>query len=227
MMEDHIAAIELGLFPSSKLLVSLHKIVSPSSDTTDTNSINPHSIVQALDTLPSNQRHEKFSLMDASRIMSLDHIAVAANSALIRQLHFESYAQDNDSNTEEKAVKSRGLALETVVCAAGSTNVGSIMKDYAFDAKWNAANNSEGRDFHVLLFGYNVTKEEHLKTITKVGLNNPESTEYMMEHFHRSRSDEEVKSLIKVYKIGKEEVSNEGSSLEKAILNRVATKFYT
>ncbi len=224
-MEDRIAVIELGLFPSSKLLVSLHKIVSG----TDTTSINPHSVVQALDALPSNQRHDTFSLMDASRIMSLDHIAVAANSALIRQLHFESYAKDNeDSNSEEKAVKSRGLALETVVCAAGSTNVGSIMKDYAFDTKWNEANNSGGgRDFHVLLFGYNVTEEEHIEAITKVGLSNPESTEYMMEYFSRSRGDDEIKTLTKVYKLGKEEVSKERSSLEKAILNRVATKFYT
>lgn len=225
LLEPQIAAIEFGLFSSKKLLLSLHKLKpSPTSL-----SENPHSIVQKLDCLPSNEKHQRISLLDASRIISLDHISIAANTAMIRMSHHENI--NGDRINKNGAINKRGLALETVICAAGSTNVGSIMKDFAFDAKSNAAlslqNGSFGDEYNVLLLSYDCSEKEHLETISQVGLTVPEKIEDMIKYFDRKRGQQEVTALMKVFKVTAQEVGRDGSSLEKAVLNRVATKFYT
>uniref|UniRef100_A0A7S3PY61 Uncharacterized protein n=1 Tax=Chaetoceros debilis TaxID=122233 RepID=A0A7S3PY61_9STRA len=226
-VEPEIAVIEFGLFSSKKLLVSLHKLKpSPTSL-----SENPHSVVQKLDCLPSNEKHQRISLVDASRIISLDHIAIAANTAMIRMSHYENI-DSNTPNNNNGAMNKRGLALETVICAAGSTNVGSIMKDFAFDARSSAAlslqNGSlDDDEYTILLLSYDCSEKEHLETISQVGLTAPEKIQDMIQYFDRERGQQEVTALMKVFKVTAQEVSRDGSSLEKAVLNRVATKFYT
>eukprot|EP01083_Nonionella_stella_P206472 750970_1 len=158
--------------------------------------------------------------------MSLDHIAIAANTAMIRMSHYE------NTDNSDKTTKNRGLALETVICAAGSTNVGSIMKDFAFDARSSAAlslqNGSPGDDeYTVLLLSYDCSEKEHLEIISQVDLTAPEKIQDMIQYFDRERGQQEVTALMKVFKVTAQEVGREGSSLEKAVLNRVATKFFT
>ena len=196
--------IEFGLHPNKKLFLTLHRKIS----------INPHKITQTLSSLPNNANHAHYALMDATRIISLNHIAVAANSALMRP------SQHN------------GAALEVIVHAAGSTNVGAVLKDYAFDAHSKAAaaleNDSVGSGtqstYDVILLGFDVEEEDYRKIMDQVGLEKYEEEQDMHSFFERERTREEITRLIKLYKTTKEEVDMQG--IERAILNRVASKYH-
>ena len=115
----------------------------------------------------------------------------------------------------------------TVECAAGSTNVASILKDYAFDEHSKAAKEND-TGYNIILLGFDVEEEEYNNIMESqelgLGLDTPENEEDMKHFFARERSQEDKTALMKVYKITAPEVDMQG--MEKAILNRVATKFY-
>ncbi len=216
-LNGDITSIQFALHPDVTLRVTLHRSIP----------INPHEVVNQLFQLPNNSNSEKFAILDAKRITSLDQIAVAANSALLRQHQFQ---QKNGSC-------GRGLALETILCCAGSTNTASVLRDYAFDktsvAATQVGSRSSGDDdgddgcgkYDILCLGFCSSDEEFEKVISMLKIGDAESTEQVHTFFARVR-DEEKQELMKVYKITKEEVEMNGSSLEEAVNNRVAAKFY-
>lgn len=115
------------------------------------------------------------------------------------------------------------------------------MKDYAFDETSKAAaaiavKSDDGDDhddtagatttYDVILLGFDVEESEYEQVMKDVaGLNNPVDEEGMISFFERQRSDLDVTAMIKVFKTTKQEVAMQG--LERAVLNRVASKFHT
>jgi hypothetical protein len=199
-MPSTYLTLQFGLHPERLLNVSLHRKLKK----------NPHTISKMIASL-TNDNHKRFAIMDATRIISVDHIAIAANNALMR-------ISDTDN---------RGIALDTVICAAGSTNVMSVMKEYAFDQHSDAAkeeNNCTG--YNVLLLAFDCKADgEILSLIEQLGLGEHDSLEDTHSFFARQRSNDQMSALMKAYKITKEEVEMRNSSLESAIINRLATKY--
>ncbi len=192
---------EFGLHPGKKLFITLHKNVNT----------NPHDMTKALGALPQNDTLHHYAVMDATRIVSLNHINIAANNALMRGLSF--------------GQSKRGIALDTVVCAAGSTNVGSVLKDYAFDKNSKAATDSDSGDtYNVIFLGFDVEEDEYEIVMNEIGLMQPDSEESMISFLERERSNEDVIAMTKIFKTTKEEIDMQG--LERAVLHRVASKFH-
>lgn len=204
----HITKINFALHANVTLRVSLHKSIQA----------NPHQIVTKLLALSGNESSEKFAILDAKSIVSLNQIAVGANSALMRHFQFE--LKNGSCN--------RGVALETILCCAGSTNTGSVMKEYAFDQHSVAAKDESnlGGGYDVLFLGYCESDEEFKDITTSMQLGVPENESGIEKYFSRNRNDKELADLMKIYKITKDEIEMCGSSLEKAVLNRVAAKFH-
>ena len=198
--------VQFGIHPNRKLILTLHKKIHP----------NPHALTNIISSLPNNSNYAHYAIMDAERIVSLNHITIAANNALMR-------LSTNDKIT-------RGAALDTIVCSAGSTNMGSIMKDYAFDQHSKAATSNENdvegssSGYNVLLLGFDINEDEYEQVMHEIGLKDPEDEKSMHCYFERERGNDEITALIKVFKTTREEVEMQG--LEKAVLNRVASKFY-
>ena len=217
----HLSSITFGLHPETTLRVSLHKSIPT----------NPHHVVVnkvISSSIPSNANSETFAIMDASRIISFNQISVAANTALLRKYQYEC----------KNGTSKRGIALETILCCAGSTNTASVLRDYAFDKNSNAAkellndSNGGGNDnanggYDVFCLGYCNSDEEFVQIVESLNLGPSETNDNIHAYLSRSRSEQETNELMKVYKITKEEIEMFGSSLEKAVNNRVAAKFYT
>jgi len=93
----------------------------------------------------------------------------------------------------------------------------------------NATGNAGGTTAHtVLAIGFDCKDDQEYQTfLADVGLSNyPSSNSVCMEeYFHRERSEQELGRLMKAYKISQSEIDMDGSSLENAVLTRVATKF--
>jgi hypothetical protein len=196
-MASPYLTLHFGLHPDRHLNVSLHR--NPKK--------NPHEISKMI---ASHDSHKRFAIMDATRIISINHVAIAANNALMRL-----------SDTEQ-----RGIALDTVICAAGSTNVMSVMKDYAFDHQSDAAKKNSCDGYNVLLLAFDCKSDGEISNMIKVlGLGGHDSLEDTHSFFSRQRSNDQISTLMKAYKITKEEVDMRHSSLERAIIHRVATKY--
>lgn len=212
--KDEITTINFALHPNTSLRVSFHKSIP----------VNPHQVVNKLFTLPDNATSDKFVIMDAKNIVSLDQISIAANTALLRRYQF---AQKNGVGN------CRGLALETMYCCAGSTNTASVLKDYGFNKESVAAKEaSDGTSgggvgmYDVFCLGYCESDEEFRKVTSDMQLGVSVSASGIKEYLLRTRDEKEMNSLMKVYKIRKDEIEMYGSSLEKAVCNRVAGKFF-
>lgn len=204
----YITTINFALQPDVSLRVSLHKSIQ----------VNPHDVVNQLLALPGNAHSEKFAIMDARRILNMEQITIAANNALLRKFQFE---LKNGSST-------RGIALETILCCAGSTNTGSVLREYAFDKHSMAAQDqSDQGGYDIFLLGFCESDEEFEDMTKSLELGMSESEIGLKKYFSRERNDKEMNDLMKVYKVTKDEVEMYGSSLEKAIINRVASKFHT
>jgi hypothetical protein len=248
LLKDRIVHLRSVLFPSVNVFCALHTNIS----------VNPHILTQRLSSIvvdkrsdsdnnndnvngtSSNETHDHYAIMDASRITSLEHLAIAVNAALLRASgQAKAINGNNDSNSaagtsHQIMGQKRGRALDTIVCAGGSTNVASVLKDFAFNEHSIAAEEAKTEtksDYNVVLIGIDVTLEQYadLTMNVNIGLTNseqhqPEMIEDMIAFFGRERSKEEVTQLIKVFKTTREEVNMQG--LEKAIINRVASKFY-
>jgi hypothetical protein len=171
--------------------------------------------------------------MDADRVVSLQHIAVAGNIALARCARWE--AQDvnitNNSNNNR-----RGIGQEAVICAAGTSHTGYALRDYGFfdvapasepekkqkqmqqDAKARASS------FTILAIGWDCEGDaDYEKFLEDMGLADGRTD--MRQYFGRPRSKQELAGLLKAFKVSQNEVDMDGSSLEHAIITRIATKF--
>ena len=111
------------------------------------------------------------------------------------------------------------------------------MKDFGFNESSIAAEEAKTTTetetqavYNVVLIGIGTTLEQYIETMTndQIALassqRQPETIVDMVAFFGRERSQTEVMQLIKMFKITKEEVAMQG--LEKAIINRVAAKFF-
>ena len=254
-LKDGIVHLKIGLFPDVNVFITLYKNIST----------NPHILVQRLSSITvdtvtdtdtdtdsgidastlTNETHDHFAIMDASRIASIDHLAIAVNSALLRANNAIATASNstngnvNGTSTSPQMGQKRGRALDTIVCAGGSTNVGAVLKDFGFNESSIAAEEAKTTTetetqavYNVVLIGIGTTLEQYIETMTndQIALassqsqRTPETIADMVAFFGRERSQTEVMQLIKMFKTTKEEVAMQG--LEKAIINRVAAKFF-
>ena len=102
------------------------------------------------------------------------------------------------------------------------------MREYAFDHHSVAAKDESnlGEGYDVLFLGLCESDQEFKDIVTSNQLGIPEDERGLEKYFSRNRNDKELADLMKIYKITKDEVEMCASSLEKAVLNRVAAKFH-
>ena len=228
--DNAVTTLTFGLFPDTNLKVGLF-LSSPKAPQELTSQL------AALDNATSSIG-ERYALLDATRIISLNHLGIAANSALVRLKNFRLMQEDEEEKISQdeskeqgdaKKRKARGIAIDTIICCGGSTNVQSVMKDFAFIPPPTTPP-EEGTTYNYILLGYNCSSDdEFLKVAQDTGLTSSTSistNDEMNSFFARERTMQETKDLMKVYKLTSFEVEMKSSSLEEAIMNRVATKFY-
>lgn len=222
----HIVTLKFALHSNRNLRLSLHTHVST----------NPHIISTRTAALPANNDSgDRFAVIDAKRVVGITHLGTAANSAFLRLNSCDrssSAASTVAGDASQVGRKRRGAALETVLCAGGSTNVGSVLKDFAFDRNSMAASDAEKspesteRRYDVLFLGYDCeTDEEFIDVLSSVGLDPPVDECQWKAYFERDRDDKELREIAKLFKISPEELIMDDFSLEKSVLNRVAVKY--
>lgn len=169
----------------------------------------------------------------------MTHIGIAANSALLRLHHFEqSTVNATNTNTNNTTTiptdtgvkKRRGAALETILCAGGSTNIGSVLKDFAFDKNSLAAaaaaasvlqQPEQPQEYDVLFLGYDCeSDDEFTNVLSDVGLDVPRDESAWNAYFARERDGKEMQEMAKIFKLSPEELARDGFSLESAVLDR-------
>lgn len=211
------ANLSFGLFPSSTLRLRLISV--PTSNKNNTNPLSK--LFQELD-------DKRFSFLDAHRIIGISHVATAANLALMRRSQRE---QKIESGSDDNK---KGIAFETVLCLAGSTHVGNILRDYAFQSSSNDKNNKNKNNIEnttILVLGYDCTKSEMDEFISNKILSSVGSSTQLnqrqkfLSYLDRTRTEEEKKDIMKLFKLTKEEIDM--SSLEQAVVNKVGTKYIT
>lgn len=195
------AVISFGFHPDHSLRFSLHNEVTE-----------PASVAKKV--FSYGDDCGRFGLVDSSLIQSPTHLAVAANAALFR----------NDGG----GGGGRGLAAETVLCAAGTTHAGNAMRELAFDGA-GATSVPAAQPVTVLAFAYGIDSDSEyssfLSTVGLVGTAGAASKDEMEDYFGRERSAAEVAEVVKMYRLTEDEVHMVGSSLEKAVLTRIGSKF--
>lgn len=206
-IDASIIKLKCGLFPDTNIFLSFFKDAS----------INSYQVNKTLSSVPTNENYDHYAILNASRITSVEHIAVAINSSLMRFSAFK------DSDTKQSNF--RGRALDSVVCCAGTTHTGTAMKDYALSDE--TSDNTGVYD--IILIGIDITLEQFTNTLSSVnGFNSCLDTLVLRSDvadiLGRERSAEEVTKIIKLYKTTKEEVAMQG--LAKAVINRVSSKYY-
>ena len=229
--ENDVTTLTFGLFPNVNLKVCLFTSdsLTPKELTSKLSEINvKDASVSSSETSTASELQDlgdRFALLDATRVVSMDQVSIAANSALIRLKNFQLLQEDEQANTDrpsdnQRPRRGRGVALETIICCGGSTNTQSVLKDFAF-----AESNSDSTVLYNYLFlGYNCeSDEEFLEVAHSIGLKAPSNQAEIDTFFSRFDSMEE-KALMKIYKLTSQEIAMD--SLEKAVLNRIASKFY-
>jgi hypothetical protein len=229
MTSDTIATLTFGLHPGRNLRCSLHADISEST----CRALAERALNYDAADDKSASSFGRYAIMDADRVVSLQHIAVAGNIALARCARWE--AQDvnitNNSNNNR-----RGIGQEAVICAAGTSHTGYALRDYGFfdvapasepekkqkqmqqDAKARASS------FTILAIGWDCEGDaDYEKFLEDMGLADGRTD--MRQYFGRPRSKQELAGLLKAFKVSQNEVDMDGSSLEHAIITRIATKF--
>lgn len=132
--------------------------------------------------------------------------------------------------------------METVLCAGGSTNVGSVMKDFGFSKDSVAAlavlheqqrqestsvsTAEPPQRYDVLFLGYDCESDmEFNNVLSKVGLDAPVDDCAWNAYFARERDGQETQDMARLFKLSPEELTRHDFSLENAVLNRVAVKY--
>lgn len=200
---NYVACLDLKLHKHRKVYVSVHTYCEREPPSTITNKV---------------KENPKFAIMDAHRVVSLSQLTVAANIAL--------------SPTSKSSKQSLG-AWAIVLNAAGSTHFGHVMRDYAFgeevdigssQTQTTTTENMPTSTNNAMIVAISLdasTIENHVDMTREVGLGPPQSLDVL----EKETSQEQIEKFVKWYKITKEEI--EMSSLEQAVLTRIATKYYT
>lgn len=171
-----------------------------------------------------------FALLNARRIVSIGHVAAAANHALIRNRNMTITASRGSGNDEAKGDNKskdvRGLALETIICAGGSSHVGNVLKDFGFQNEDSCSNHDKNGTHSVIALGWDCTDAEMAEFI-KSTIGEGAGSSAPLTQLSRDRTDQELKDIMKAFKLTKEDIEMESSSLEHAVVTRIATKFIT
>ena len=230
MTSDTIATLTFGLYPGRNLRCSLHTGISEST----CRALAERALNYDAADDKSATSFGRYAIMDADRVVSLQHIAVAGNIALARYARWE--AQDvNITNNNNR----RGIGQETVVCAAGTSHSGYALRDVGFfdvapasesekkqkQMQQDAKASASASKFTILTIGFDCEGDaEYEKFLADMGLDD-EGRLNMQQYFVRPRSKQELTGLLKAFKVSQNEVDMDGSSLEHAIITRIATKF--
>ena len=138
------------------------------------------------------------AMVDAARIVSPLQLVCAANQACHRQ----------------------HPTWDTVFQAAGSAHLGHVLRDYAFLGEEDSSA-APVASAHVVLFLVGSSKDDFVKQLERYKMT--ESTMAMEAYFKEQQCNSAEQFRI-WYKLTKEDI--ETSSLEQAILTRIATKLY-
>ena len=240
-MSSGISTLSFGLHPGRSLRCSLHSGLPESACRALAEKAMKYDATEA----GESTAFGRFAIMDADRVVSLQHIAVAGNIALARCARWEAQGSDQEqggdssnNNNNNNNNNRRGIGQETVICAAGTSHAGYALRDNGF---FDVAPASETEQMNK-----QKKKQQQAKattssfTILAIGFDCKDDAEYdifladmelgdgqpnMAEYFDRERSKQELAALLKSFKVSPNEVEMDGSSLEHAIITRIATKF--
>jgi len=227
MISDCIATIQFALYPDTCLRLALfHNIPIPSS---------------TLNTIQQNHElRDRLTILDASNVVSLRHMAIAANVALQRNHDVNTSSIEDRINQDFKdgQPSRNGVSIikEILACLGGGTHVQHAIADFLFEQVDNSWRQDEmkidcDKLYSVIVLGINFSSPEvfasklhHLS----FALDKAESISSMVGYFSRIRSELEIQALCRIYKLNIKEIPmNNHESLENAIITRIATKFYT
>jgi len=218
MTSDTIATLTFGLYPGRNLRCSLHTGISEST----CRALAERALNYDAADDKSTTSFGRYAIMDADRVVSLQHIAVAGNIALARYARWE--AQDVNA-TNNGNNNRRGIGQETVVCAAGTSHSGYALRDYGFEPEQKQDASASASSFTIVVLGFDCEGDaEYEKFLADMGFDD-EGRLDMQQYFGRPRSKQELAGLLKAFKVSQNEVDMDGSSLEHAIITRIATKF--
>ena len=198
--------LSFDLFPNESLQIQLLTNVS-----------DPYSMSNDMTSFPPSN----FALLNAERIVSVGHIAAAANHALLRHQSF--MIKNSAAKNENKDTNVRGLAIETIICAGGSSHVGNVLRDFAFLEKYNNEG-MESKSFTVIVLAWNCSEEKMTEYVNSI-ISRGNGSLAPLSYLSRERNEDELKDIIKNFKLTKEDIYTESSSLDLAIITRIATKF--
>jgi hypothetical protein len=210
---ENLKKLRFGLFPDELLLVSLHTDV-PDAD----------NVAKNILSMEGNKKGEKYAIIDANLIMSMKQVAIAANNALLRMdsnKRIVELKKVSGGESQPTMTSRRGKAIETVVCAGGSSHVGSVLREYAFDGEEKITN---GNTNNLLVLGFDCTEEDFRELLRSSGLDKNGPVE-MDCFWSREKSEELTNKTMKLYKVTADEICLNGSLLEDAIITRISSKY--
>uniref|UniRef100_A0A6V2QJN0 Uncharacterized protein n=1 Tax=Ditylum brightwellii TaxID=49249 RepID=A0A6V2QJN0_9STRA len=252
--DKEMVRLTFDLHPNRTLRLSIHEKVKNVSELSD-RAFSYNGVTDSNNEKDKKEKDEKmhideegcgrFAIMDAKRITSLTHLAMAANTALLRSARSSNKTTENN-NSSSGTKRKRGIALETIVCAGGSSNVGNVLKEFTFSS--SGGKEKIATEEVVMAMGYDCSNDgEYESFLSDIGLTNstaasseekeddndnhaPKSKRLPIQmYLQRDRTESDVKDLMRVFKLTKEEINmGQGlgkSSLDMAVVNRVATKF--
>ena len=184
-----------------------------------------------LHTNDNNEQYgERFAIMNAQRVVSVKHLAIAANITLMKQRNKKQ--DEKKQEQQQQQVFKRGIALQTIINGAGSTHVGTVLRDYAFISTNDHKYTSSNTMYSIAVLGFNCSSKEMCDCISHImnkdsdkinGNGSSSCDEYFISK--KDRTQEQLQDLCKSYKITMDEINM--SSLEDAIITRISTKYFT
>jgi hypothetical protein len=228
MNRDVIATINFALYPTYNIRLALfHNIKNPSA------------VLNII--LDSDDLKDRFTLVDATNIISIQHVAVAAN--LVFQRKYDALMKENTKTSVHDSMNANDdetrnynhrdhIAQEIATCVGGGSsntpNVWNALPESSFENDTTIQERIDDTLYSVVALGVSFSSDdEFLSTFQLLGLSSgAESFTSMKRYFSRTRTDLEMKQLSQIYKLTQEEVQY-SSSLENAIITRIATKGYT
>mmetsp|Transcript_26457 Transcript_26457/g.37148 ORF Transcript_26457/g.37148 Transcript_26457/m.37148 type:complete len:283 (-) Transcript_26457:481-1329(-) len=194
----------------------------------------------------NNQKvNSNFAIMDARRIISWNQLVIAANMAFVPRSSFKSSQRRSSSSSRPRPAQD---IWSVVLNAAGSTHFGHVLRDYAFgelpqqqqqpqEEESSSTTNNENdptttKMIPIVALSTGTTMDQHTSTFTKLlsSRHNLHCTLQPLSTLQQDNDNDDHKSksstaqFSKWYKLTPKEI--ETTSLEKAILTKIATKFY-
>lgn len=158
-IKHYQSLITFSLHPETTL--HMH-VITNLCDEKESNSNEPERMIENIKSYISKNSNsnnnesygERFAIMNSKRVVSVKHIAIAANIALMKHNKKQQHHQSNR----------RGIALQTIVHAAGSTHLGTVLRDYAFtstnDHKYTPSSDDSNTVDSIIVLGFNCQSME-------------------------------------------------------------------